>query len=108
MKLKGDKVLSFGLGQVYFMPIVGLSFPPGVLAIAASLDAAYDFFEETFGDVDPGSVEFTIKGFREEFETWDIRVYCEDTFYDSWTTVDVRVIRDRNNYKTEVKTVKDV
>lgn len=106
MKLEGDKVLTFATGQVFFMPIVAITFPPGMLAIAAALNAVFDRCAKLYGaKLDPASVEFTIKNFREEIETWDIQVEFEDTFYDQSATFDVRVIRDRNNYGTEVKEV---
>ena len=93
-----EEYLAFPFSSVYYLPIVALSFPPGMLAIAAALEYVWGIKESHSKDI-----ELNIQGFKEDIgEVWEIDVEVEDFKLGIVFTYSIRVVRNCNDYNAEL------
>ncbi|MDY6803500.1 MAG: hypothetical protein SXA11_06795 [Cyanobacteriota bacterium] len=93
-----EKYLSFPFSLVNYLPIAGLSFPPGMLAITAALEYVWEDRIPFTKDI-----KVNIKGFKQDIgEVWEIDIEVEDFKVGIDFTYSIRVVRDRNDYNAQL------
>ena len=97
-----DKYLRFPYCEVYYKPIVALSYPPGMLAIAVAINAVVERLEEDIEDCDTDDFSFIIEWYKEEIgKVWELQIVAEDNWEYS-QTFNVGVVRDGNDYTASI------
>ena len=98
-----NQYLSFPYYEIHYKPIVALSFPPGMLAIAAAINAVLERLEEDIEDCTTDDFSFIIEWYKEEIEkVWELQIVAQDDYLDHSRTFDIQVVREGNDYNAKI------